>query len=206
MNSRPKMQQKIETRILQLEDGSAFTASDFMDIADTDAVNKALSRLTENGTIRRVIQGVYDKPEYSALLKAYGTPRVDMVATALARKFNWTIAPAGDAALNLLHLSTQVPNHWEYVSDGPARRYEFNGTTLTFRTIKQREIAGFHTITVMVIQALRAIGKEQVSNRDIRILRKELSDENKDIIRREARTVAAWILRIIKEVCEEESA
>ena len=203
MATRPKMQNNIKARIAAMDDGSAFTASDFMDIADTDAVNKALSRLAEDGTIRRVMQGMYDKPEYSTLLKAYGAPRVDTVAKALARKFNWTIAPAGDTALNLLHLSTQVPNHWEYVSDGPARKYEFSGKELTFRTIKQREIAGFHTITVMVIQAFRAIGQDQVTKNDIQILRRELSDEDKEIIRREARTTTAWILRNIKEVCGE---
>ena len=204
MNSRPKIQSEIKSRIASMVEGSAFTASDFMDIADTDAANKALSRLSEEGTIRRVMQGMYDKPEYSTLLKEYSVPRVDSVANALARKFNWTIAPAGDMALNLLHLSTQVPNRWDYVSDGPARKYEFSGMKLTFRTIKQREIAGFHTITVMVIQALRAIGRNRITQEDIQILRRELSDEDKEIIRRECRTTTAWILRIIKEVCGEE--
>lgn len=37
---------------------------------------------------------------------------------AIARKYNWTIAPSGNTALNLLGLSTQVPSKWKYVSYG----------------------------------------------------------------------------------------
>ena len=46
------------------------------------------------------------------------------MAHALARKFNWRIQPSGDAALNLLGLSTQVQGRWIYLSDGPGRELE----------------------------------------------------------------------------------
>jgi hypothetical protein len=49
------------------------------------------------------------------------SPELDQVAQALARKFNWRIQPSGDAVLNLLGLSTQVPARWIYLSDGPGR-------------------------------------------------------------------------------------
>ena len=48
---REKYQIEIENRIKNFEGGYAFSAVDFADIADTDPINKALSRLNESGTI-----------------------------------------------------------------------------------------------------------------------------------------------------------
>ena len=56
---REKYQIEIEKRINGFESDYAFTAVDFADMADTDPTNKALSRLCEDGSIRRIIQGVY---------------------------------------------------------------------------------------------------------------------------------------------------
>lgn len=41
------------------DSGYVFLATDFFGIADTDPVNKALSRLNKRGEIRRIIKGVY---------------------------------------------------------------------------------------------------------------------------------------------------
>lgn len=206
MTRRPKYQFEIEERIKDFPKGMVFSAADFYDIANTDAINQTLSRLAKEGRIRRIIQGLYDVPEYSELLQEYAVPRIDMVAEALARKFNWTIAPSGDTALNALHLSTQVPNTWSYVSDGPIRNYTIGTVKLTFRTVKQREISGFHRITVTVIQALRAIGKDNITDNEIEKLRSVLTDSDKEIIMEEGLGSSAWIARIIKEICRKELA
>ena len=63
---REKYQIEIEKRINEFADGYVFSSIDFADIADTDPINKALSRLNETGIIRRIIQGIYDKPIYMA--------------------------------------------------------------------------------------------------------------------------------------------
>ena len=123
MSERPKYQIKIDERIMAYPFGTAFSASDFLDIADANSVSQALFRIEKEGKIRRVMNGIYDKPAYSELIQEYGMPRIDKVADALARRFNWNIAPSGDTALNILHISSQVPNVWEYVSDGPYRDY-----------------------------------------------------------------------------------
>jgi len=204
MSIRPRYQQEISDRILEYTKGSVFSAADFMDIADTDAINKALSRLSEEGRIRRISQGLYDVPEYSSVLKEYAVPRPDMAAEALARKFNWTIAPCGDTALNALHLSTQVPNVWSYVSDGPYRQYDLGNIKLSFKTVKQREISGFHRITVTVIQALRALGKDNIAQRDINKLRRVLTEADKEIILKEGLNATAWIVQILREICRGE--
>ena len=202
MSERPKYQAQIEDRISGYPYGSAFSASDFLDIAEANSVSQALFRIEKDGRIRRVMNGIYDKPAYSQLIQEYAVPRIDKIADALARRFNWSIAPSGDTALNYLHISTQVPNEWEYVSDGPYRDYMIGKTPLKFKHVMPREINGYSAITVMVIQGIRAIGKVNLTQEQIDRFATVLTTEDKDILVKEARTASGWIYREIKNICE----
>ncbi len=202
MSERPKYQAQIEDRISGYPYGSAFSASDFLDIAEANSVSQALFRIEKDGRIRRVMNGIYDKPAYSQLIQEYAVPRIDKIADALARRFNWSIAPSGDTALNYLHISTQVPNEWEYVSDGPYRDYMIGKTPLKFKHVMPREINGYSAITVMVIQGIRAIGKGNLTQEQIDRFATVLTTEDKDILVKEARTASGWIYREIKNICE----
>ena len=202
MSERPKYQSQIEERIKSYSYGTAFSASDFLDIADANSVSQALFRIEKDGTIRRVINGVYDKPAYSELIKEYGVPRIDRIAEALARRFNWNISPSGDTALNILHISTQVPNVWEYVSDGPYRDYMIGKTPLKFKHIMAREISGYSPITAMIIQAIRAIGKGNMTQEQLDRFSSVIAAEDRETLLREARTASGWIYKAIKSICE----
>ena len=202
MSERPKYQEQIAERIKGYPFGTAFSASDFLDIADANSVSQALFRIEKDGEIRRVLNGVYDKPAYSQLIQEYGVPRIDMIADALARRFNWNIAPSGDTALNILHISTQVPNAWEYVSDGPYRDYLIGKTPLKFKHVMPREINGYSAITVMVIQGIRAIGKGNMTQEQRERFSSAIKVEDRDTLLKEARTASGWIFREIKQICE----
>ena len=203
MSERPKYQSQIEERIMSYPYGTAFSASDFLDIAEANSVSQALFRIEKNGAIRRVINGVYDKPAFSQMIQEYGVPRVDKIAEALARRFNWNIAPSGDTALNIMHISTQVPNVWEYVSDGPYRDYMIGKVPLKFKHVMPREINGYSPITVMVIQGIRAIGKGNMTREQIDRFSSVISSEDKETLLKEARTASGWIYKEIKNIVRE---
>ncbi|MCL1828828.1 MAG: DUF6088 family protein, partial [Oscillospiraceae bacterium] len=116
----------IRERILNSETGSIFVSVDFADVAENSRIGVIFSRLESEGVIRRIMRGMYDKPEYNDFLQEHLAPSPDTVAHALARNFGWTIVPGGDTALNLLGLSTQVPAVWSYVSDGTYKEYTFD--------------------------------------------------------------------------------
>ncbi len=190
----------ITRRIANLKLGSAFTASDFFDIARSDCVNQTLNRLAKSGQILRIRHGIYDKPEWSPLLKDYAAPQIDQIAQAFARKFNWEIAPDGDTALNLLGLSTQVPNRWLFVSSGPYRSYEFDGIALDFKHSALREISRMHPQSQLVIQALRALGKTNLTEKNLRALKKQLTSKEAENLIKESRSASAWIARAVREM------
>ncbi len=206
MSERPKYQLQIEERIAEYPYGTAFSASDFLDIADANSVSQALFRIEKNGEIRRVLNGVYDKPVYSELIKEYSVPRIDKIAEALARRFNWNIAPSGNTALNILHISTQVPDIWEYVSNGPYRNYMVGNTSLRFKHIMPREINGCSPVTVMFIQGIRAIGKGNLTKELMNRFSSVITEENRNTLLKEARTASGWIYKEIKNICEAKPA
>ncbi len=193
--------QEIRARILAAEDGAVFVAPDFADIADTATIRQGLKRLYQSGIIRRIIRGIYEKPKYSKLLDEYVAADPDAVAKALARNYHWTIAPCGNTALNLLGLSTQVTAVWSYISDGPYKTYEWNSTKLEFKHRTNKEITGLSYMTSLVIQALKTLGRANVTPEIIQTLSEKLSEDEKQACLKEATEATDWVYDTIRKMC-----
>lgn len=191
----------IRNRIKKAPSGTVFVAIDFVDVSEKTNINAYLARLAEEGLIRRVMRGVYYKAEYNEMLGEYVTPTVDNVAQALARNFGWTIVPCGDVALNILGLSTQVPATYVYVSDGTYKEYTFHDITIQFKRTTNREVSKLSYKTALVIQALKALGKDQITDTVIVRLQSILTAEEKATMLSEAKTAAAWIYDYIRQIC-----
>lgn len=183
--------------------GKAFTPKDFLDLASHETVRKILSRAAEAGTIRRILRGVYDYPAFSSLLNAPASPDPHAMACAIARAHGWTILPAGDTALNLLGLSTQVPAQWQYFSDGPTKRYAWQGGTLALKHRTNKETTSLSPKTALVVQALKTLGKDRVDSRVLEALRSRLDRRERERAVREARYVTSWVYEIIKQLAAE---
>lgn len=192
---------QIQERIGHAKDGTIFINSDFADIANTETVRRNLNRLVQTGTIRRILKGVYEKPKYSSLLGEYVATDPDKVAKALARSYHWTIAPSGNAALNLLGLSTQVTAVWSYISDGPYAIYEWNSTKLEFKHRTNKEISGLSYMTALVIQSLKTLGSTNVTPEIIETLSAKLSETEKAAMLKEAAESTDWVYNTIRQIC-----
>lgn len=197
------IENKIISRIYGRGRGWAFTKTDFVAEFGESNIHQALSSLTKTGKIRRVCRGVYDYPRYSELLNRQLSPDLDQVAHALARKFNWRIQPSGDTALNLLGLSTQVPGRWVYLSDGPGRVYDVGSHTLVFKKSALKDVGFKHRESGLVVQALKALGREHVNQKVIQGIRKQLESKGCERILRDTRSVTGWIYDTIKRICRE---
>lgn len=199
--AREKYLEKITQRVLDSEKGKLFVVSDFADIAPSQVIRKSLTRLIETNTLRRIMRGIYEYPKYSELLQTYAAPSVDNIAKALARNNNWKIAPAGNAAQNMLGLSTQVPSSHIYVTDGPYKEYQYGKFTIIFKHVSNKNIANMSPITMLIVQALKSIGKDQVDEMTIAKLKTRLSEDQKKIVCLESRGATAWISDTIQHVC-----
>lgn len=194
---------KIDRTISKLPHGSAFCVSDFTNNFSYELIKKSLQRLESEGKIRRVIRGVYDKPSFCEAINEYSVPYPDEIANALARNFNWVIAPTGNTALNVLGLSTQVPAKWVYITSGPYKKYDIGNIKIEFNHRSNKELLNMSDKTLILIQALKAIGKEHINKDIIQKLKKKYSKEDKIKILNESKNTVIWIYEIIKEICRE---
>jgi len=142
---------KIKDRIDNFNNDKVFISIDFLDIADYETVRKTLNRLTNSEKIQKIVKGIYYNPKYNELIEEYEAPSVHEVAKAIARKYNWRIAPSGNTALNLLGLSTQIPSKWIYISDGGYADFSFGNTVIEFKHRNNKEISNVSIETAIVI-------------------------------------------------------
>lgn len=194
---------KIEERINNTYSNQVFSANDFLDIASNVTVRGTLNRLANENKIKRIINGFYHKVNYNELLDDYEAVSIHELALAIARKYNWNIAPYNSTALNLLGLSTQVPSHYKYISSGRYKEYNIGDTILEFKKVSPGEIANMSIKTATVIQAIKSLGKDNITD-DVRLkIRKNLSVKEKEDLLRDAKSTSSWIYEVIRKICED---
>ena len=204
------MEQNIATRILSrihsIGRGKVFTPKDFLDLGSHETVRQTLSRLAKEEKIRRLLRGVYEYPAFSRLLNAPASPDPDAIAQAIARTHGWTLIPSGETALNILGLSTQVAAQWEYFSDGPSKKFSWQGGTLILKHRTNKETSKLSPKTALVVQALKTLGETNVDKSVLAILRGKMDSTERNRAVREARYVTSWIYEIIKKLAVEKQS
>ena len=184
--------------------GWAFSANDLLAKFSRQQADNVLSDLLKDGKIRRACRGIYDYPKYSDFLKQELSPDIDQVARAFARKFNWRIEVLGDTALNMLGLSTQVVAKYVYLSDGPHRSYDIMGTTLEFKKSSLKNIGFKYKESSLIVQALKTLGKERVTEEVIDAIRKRIEPKMYAKILKDTQSSTVWIYEAIKQICRED--
>jgi len=163
MNTPAALEDTVLSRIYGRGRGWAFSKKDFSALGESGSIDRALSRMAEKGVIRRVMRGLYDYPAYSKLLKKDLSPDIDQVAQALARKFGWQIQISGNAALNIMGLSTQVPTQYLYLSDGPSKTYQVGNIGIEFKKTRFTQLGLKHTANEILVQAIQALGERPLN-------------------------------------------
>lgn len=181
--------------------GWAFSSSDLAGRFARQQIDNALSDLAEAAKIRRVARGLYDYPRFSDLLQKTLSPDIDQVAYAYARKFNWRIEVSGDSALNLLGLSTQIPAQYVYLSDGPTKSYDVMGVQLSFKKSSLKDIGFKHRESTLIVQALKALGKDHLSDSMFNKIRDQIDPKIYSKILRDTQGSTGWIYVAIKAIC-----
>ena len=192
----------IAKRIDSYRNESVFSIQDFLDVGSYETVKKAIQRMEKEDRLIRILDGLYAKRRISKLTGETVYPSMTSVAYALARKFCWNIVPSGEHSLNILGLSDHMPATFEYLSDGPYRSYDVNERTLTFKTTKSKDIKGMSQKTLLVVQALKAIGKDAVTEDDIDRLKTVLSAEEKKAALEESMNATRWVYEYLKKIGE----
>ena len=191
-------QDKIIERI-DSSDFGAFTSADFLDLANFKTINKSLELLEDNKILKRAKRGIYYKPRFNSILGIECTPSLNDIAFAIARQFNWIIIPSGNYALNIIGISTQVPQKIVYISNGPYREYLVGNALIIFKHSTTKNITSYRYNNLIAIQAIKAIGKENLNEDDVRLISHFLNDDDKKEIANGMR-ITYWIYEVLRGV------
>ena len=74
-----------------------------------------------------------------------------------------------------------------FINSGPYKKYTFGNVTLTFSHRSDSQMTGMSEKTLLLIQALKAIGQDNVSEADIKVIRKRFSSNECQTILSESR-------------------
>ncbi len=163
--------------------GWAFTPKDFLDLGTRASVDMALSRLAQQGHIRRIGRGLYDYPKLHAKLGAL-TPDADTIAQAVAVQGGGKIFTSGAQAANLMGISAQVPAKASYATSGSSRVKKVAGRTIALKHSRAPILDNVTPGANAVLQLLSHLGKanidadliqrcaDRLNQRDIKALKK----------------------------------
>ena len=194
--------EKIREQVKLDKSGMVYFISDFAQHGNDVFISRLLSECVNDGLLIRIANGIYYKPvetKYGVLF-----PSVDELIKAIARRDNAQILPTGETAQNLLGLSTQVPTRYVYLTSGSSRRIVLREQTITLKRSVPRNFACKNDFMATLIQALKSIGKDNVTDEHrqmiARLLQKNL-DEKTYID--DLKTAPIWVRKFISEIIKQ---
>ena len=185
-------------KIKKSRKGSVFFIDDFLSFGTSKAVGKALERLVKKNEISRVSRGIYARLKQHPFLGEL-SPTTEDIAIAIAKKDKARIIPTGVLALNALGLSTQVPLKIVYLTDGSARTIKIGKRTIKFKKVSPKNLAAIGPISSLAIQALKIIGKDNPTEKEIEIILKHLKTEEPYRLEHDIKLAPEWIRVIMRK-------
>lgn len=178
----------------------AFTAKDFLDFGNRDAVDQALSRLHKDGRLRRVARGVYDVPRDNPILNRPAAPDIGAFVDAIARRDNLKVAPDGLVAANRLGLTNAVPARNRYLTDGPSRTYRVGRSEVKLTHANPKSMILKDGPIGDVVRALHWLGASADDGDIADTLRRKLPDAAKAILSKGRNSVSGRAAKVIDQV------
>ena len=198
INMNNTVEYKILNKMKQNRRGKIFFTNDFAALGNYKACSKALERLVNQGEITRVSRGIYVIPNKIDLFGKV-TPSVDAVIHAIVKRDNAKIIPTGLFAENMLGLSTQVPMKIVYLTDGSPRKLMIDKVQVVFRKTSPKNLAAKGKLSTLVIQALKSIRKDRVTDYEIEKVNKILKNENPKYLEHDIKFAPQWIREIMRK-------
>lgn len=193
----------IATRIARGKRGRILFIQDMDKVANHESVKKAFQRLTKEGTLIRLAQGIYCYPKIDTELGlGIITPGRDDIAYAIARRDNIRIAPTAAYAQNALGLSTQVQANTVFYTDGPGRRIKV-GTgkgILLIHTSDMSRFAFRSKLMQLIVTALVDYGEDVVRKLDLSSIRSFLIHVTEKQFTHDIKLAPIWLQEKIKSL------
>jgi len=173
-------------------------------LGSRNAVASALKRYKQAGVITALARGLYYYPRTDPQLGQL-EPSNEQIARALAGRDAIRLQATGAYAANLQGLSDQVPTTVVYLTDGRSREVMVGDRRIILKRSSPRTMATAGRTSGLVIQALRHLGKDQVTEETISRIRERLTHTELRQMEKDIPYAPAWIGEIMRGLAASES-
>lgn len=190
------LSKNIRDRIVSGGTDKMYTVGDFADLCNDSVVTRTLSRMTGEGILIRLSQGLYLYPEKTR----YGVkmPTAYEIAAAIAKRDNSKIIPSGLTVLNELGLSTQIPMKMTYLTDGTTRTIKLGRRSIVLKHSVPRTFAYKSDTFPKVVLAMKEIGQSGITEEILNSIQTILSkDKNPELVREDYNIAPQWIRKCL---------
>lgn len=201
----------ILTRISSGAPSSVWTVNDFLDLGSYDAVRKTLQRLASADDIRRIDDGLYDRPQINRLTRQSNPPDPRQVIDAVARRNQIRVLVDGMTAANDLGLTNAVPAKIVVHTDARLRPIHLGNLTISFKPTAASKLFWAGRPAMRLVQALhwlRDTTDLQTLSAQVRALLRRLPDANQ--VRTDLAdglpTLPAWMQDLLRPLVDPEAA
>lgn len=186
----------IRNWVQRMPRGEPFTNNRFLKLGSRSAVDKAISRLVDEGVIERVVRGVFVRPRKSRFVGNV-MPEVSRVIEVIAKSHGETIQVHGAEAARRFKISTQMPTRPVYYTSGSSREIRIGKLIVKLmHTSSHRKLQHAGKKPGLALTALWYLGKEQVNAETIRRIREGLSAEEFKTLR--STSMPGWMSQAIE--------
>ncbi|MCH2451320.1 MAG: type IV toxin-antitoxin system AbiEi family antitoxin domain-containing protein [Gracilimonas sp.] len=195
-------EEQILNKIKNYNLGKIFFPDDFLKTGSSEAVRQALVRLEDDGELVRLAHGIYLYPKTDPQLGVL-KPSIEKIAEAIAKRDKAKIIPTGTLAMNKLGLSTQIPLNAVYLTDGSPRSIQVGNRKIKFKRTVPKNLKAKGEISSLVIQALKEIGKGNVSEHQKEKITELLKKEKSEHLKHDIKLAPVWIRKIMEQGIEQ---
>ena len=189
--------EKIRREITRGKYGALFTTFSFPALT-TNYATKLLSAFEKEGLLVRISKGLYLKARKTLFGVSY--PPIEEIVSQIAKRDKAKICPTGATAANFLGLSEQVPMKTFFLTSGTARELNINGRTVALKRAAPKNFAYNNEVVGVLVQALRSLGLENITDEMKAKIPSILADVEKDRrFEADLRLSPAWIEKLILE-------
>lgn len=187
---------KIKSKISHGRFGEVFFVSSFPQY-DVEYVTKLLAIFEKQGLISRISKGVYVKARKTRFGILY--PSAFELVTEIAKRDKAVIIPTGVTAANQLGFSTQVPMITSFLTTGSSRKLAMGKRMVILKHGAPRNFAFKGVLMRDLVQALRSIGENNITQEDEKQISKLLAENPEtETIEHDLLLAPVWMRNIIK--------
>jgi hypothetical protein len=180
-----------------MPEGGLLSPKEFLHLGSRAAIDKAFSRLAQEGKLMRVSRGAYVAPHQGRF--GARPPSTESVVQAIEASCGETVVSNGAAAANALGLTTQVPTREVFFTSGRSRTLRLGNRSVELKHGNRWQLLLGKRPAGMAIRALSWLGPE-AAPAALKQLRTKLPESEWEAVRSARAILPSWMAKVVGEL------